>query len=118
VSATGPHLFSGFLPDDLMRFTAPTLVGLVAQEHWLCSALARSSRGSSAVRCLSPGPRLCPRHTVLTLSSYRYQGRYNIISWDPRSVNLTSPALDCFENAGDANRFQRDVEHTGLSFGA
>lgn len=42
------------------------------------------------------------------------QGRYHILSWDPRSVNLTSPALDCFPTSGDAARFARDVEHLGL----
>ncbi|GAA5854844.1 hypothetical protein JCM9279_005534 [Rhodotorula babjevae] len=45
-------------------------------------------------------------------------GRYNIISWDPRSVNLTSPGLECFANEGEASRFQRDVEHAGLSYEA
>ncbi|BGP48868.1 hypothetical protein JCM10450v2_004747 [Rhodotorula kratochvilovae] len=45
-------------------------------------------------------------------------GRYNIVSWDPRAVNLTSPGLGCFETVGDANRFLRDVEHAGLSFDA
>ncbi|ORY58006.1 Alpha/Beta hydrolase protein [Leucosporidium creatinivorum] len=42
------------------------------------------------------------------------QGRYHILSWDPRSVNLTSPSLDCFPTSGDAARFARDVEHLGL----
>ncbi|GAA5900239.1 hypothetical protein JCM8208_002061 [Rhodotorula glutinis] len=45
-------------------------------------------------------------------------GRYNVISWDPRSVNLTSPGLDCFASEGEASRFQRDVEHAGLSYEA
>ncbi|GJN91103.1 hypothetical protein Rhopal_004120-T1 [Rhodotorula paludigena] len=44
------------------------------------------------------------------------QGRYNVISWDPRAVNLTAPALGCFETPGDANRFTRDIEHLGLTF--
>ncbi|GAA5947973.1 hypothetical protein JCM3775_001144 [Rhodotorula graminis] len=53
-----------------------------------------------------------------TILSRIVSGRYNIISWDPRSVNLTSPGLECFASEGDANRFQRDVEHAGLSYEA
>jgi hypothetical protein len=30
---------------------------------------------------------------------------------------MSSPALGCFENQGDANRFVHDLEHVGLSFG-
>lgn len=45
-------------------------------------------------------------------------GRYNVLSWDPRSVNLTAPALGCFSTDGNANRFVRDIEHLGLPFGA
>ncbi|BGP00214.1 hypothetical protein RTBOTA2_003602 [Rhodotorula toruloides] len=46
------------------------------------------------------------------------EGRYNVLSWDPRSVNLTAPALGCFSTDGDANRFVRDIEHLGLPFEA
>ncbi|BGP16924.1 hypothetical protein JCM10213v2_004932 [Rhodosporidiobolus nylandii] len=45
-----------------------------------------------------------------------YEGRYNLVSWDPRGVNLTGPALGCFETEGDANRFTHDLEHLGLSY--
>jgi pimeloyl-ACP methyl ester carboxylesterase len=45
------------------------------------------------------------------------KGRYNILSWDPRSVNLTSPALGCFETPGDGVRFAHDAENLGLPFG-
>ncbi|KAM0745922.1 alpha/beta-hydrolase [Meredithblackwellia eburnea MCA 4105] len=44
------------------------------------------------------------------------EGRYDILSWDPRAVNLTSPALNCFETVGDANRFDHDLEHVGLPY--
>ncbi|EMS24286.1 alpha/beta hydrolase, peptidase [Rhodotorula toruloides NP11] len=44
------------------------------------------------------------------------EGRYNVLSWDPRSVNLTAPAVGCFATDGDANRFLRDIEHLGLPF--
>ncbi|GAA5891675.1 hypothetical protein JCM6882_006163 [Rhodosporidiobolus microsporus] len=47
-----------------------------------------------------------------------FEGRYNLVSWDPRGVNLTAPALGCFETDGDANRFTRDTEQLGLSFEA
>ncbi|GAA5854084.1 hypothetical protein JCM8547_008219 [Rhodosporidiobolus lusitaniae] len=47
-----------------------------------------------------------------------YQGRYNLVSWDPRGVNMTSPTLNCFERGGDANRFVHELEHIGLSFEA
>ncbi|GAA6032626.1 hypothetical protein JCM8097_004848 [Rhodosporidiobolus ruineniae] len=47
-----------------------------------------------------------------------YNGRYNLISWDPRGVNMTTPPLNCFETVGDGNRFQRDLEQLGLSFEA
>ncbi|KAL8280865.1 hypothetical protein RQP46_006869 [Phenoliferia psychrophenolica] len=42
------------------------------------------------------------------------EGRYDILSWDPRGVNLTSPPLDCFETDGDSNRFVHDLQHIGL----
>ena len=42
------------------------------------------------------------------------EGRYNILSWDPRAVNLTSPSLKCFPTAGDGVRFARDIEKLGL----
>ncbi|GAA6010280.1 hypothetical protein JCM11491_006246 [Sporobolomyces phaffii] len=45
------------------------------------------------------------------------EGRYNVVSWDPRGVNLTSPDLGCFETEGDANRFGRDILSLGLPFG-
>ncbi|GAA5876330.1 hypothetical protein JCM16303_007102 [Sporobolomyces ruberrimus] len=41
-------------------------------------------------------------------------GRYHVVSWDPRGVNLTSPDLGCFETEGDANRFERDILSLGL----
>ncbi|GAA5865149.1 hypothetical protein JCM1840_003923 [Sporobolomyces johnsonii] len=46
------------------------------------------------------------------------EGRYNIISWDPRGVNLTAPALGCFSSMGEANQFLRDIEHLGLPYDA
>ncbi|GAA5826563.1 hypothetical protein JCM11251_002430 [Rhodosporidiobolus azoricus] len=52
------------------------------------------------------------------LLSVVYEGRYNLVSWDPRGVNMSSPTLGCFETAGDAARFVRDIEHLGLSFDA
>jgi len=63
---------------------------------------------------LSPGQ----RYALTSLLCLSHAGRYNVISWDPRSVNLTSPGLECFANEGEASRFQRDVEHAGLSYGA
>ncbi|GAA6002949.1 hypothetical protein JCM10207_001914 [Rhodosporidiobolus poonsookiae] len=52
------------------------------------------------------------------LLSVVYEGRYNLLSWDPRGVNLTAPAVGCFETTGDANRWTHDLEHLGLSFEA
>ncbi|GAA5911741.1 uncharacterized protein JCM6883_001253 [Sporobolomyces salmoneus] len=46
------------------------------------------------------------------------EGRYNVISWDPRGVNLTNPDLGCFETEGDANRFGRDILSLGLPLDA
>ncbi|GAA5932039.1 uncharacterized protein JCM15063_001107 [Sporobolomyces koalae] len=45
-------------------------------------------------------------------------GRYHIISWDPRGVNLTSPDLGCFTSEGEANRFERDILSIGLPYDA
>ena len=45
-------------------------------------------------------------------------GRYDILSWDPRGVNLTSPPLNCFETEGDSKRFVHDLQHLGLPFEA
>lgn len=43
-------------------------------------------------------------------------GRYDIISWDPRGVNLTSPAPHCFSSENKAQLFQRDQEALGLLY--
>ncbi|GAA5971008.1 hypothetical protein JCM11641_004110 [Rhodosporidiobolus odoratus] len=45
-----------------------------------------------------------------------YEGRYNLISWDPRGVNLTAPALGCFPTVGDANRFTQARGSPSLGF--
>jgi pimeloyl-ACP methyl ester carboxylesterase len=45
-----------------------------------------------------------------------WPGRYDIISWDPRGVNLTSPTIGCFPNEASAQLFQRDVEAIGLLY--
>ncbi|KAK4052692.1 hypothetical protein OIV83_001979 [Microbotryomycetes sp. JL201] len=46
------------------------------------------------------------------------QGRYDILSWDPRGVNLTRPNIDCFENEAMATLFQRDEQSVGLLYEA
>ncbi|KAM0786781.1 hypothetical protein ACM66B_002215 [Microbotryomycetes sp. NB124-2] len=46
------------------------------------------------------------------------QGRFDIISWDPRGVNMTSHNIDCFPNEAMATLFQRDEQSIGLLFEA
>ncbi|GAA6058896.1 hypothetical protein JCM10212_002848 [Sporobolomyces blumeae] len=67
------------------------------------------------------GPGGSGTHAVLSLGpelQVILQGRYHVVSWDPRAVNLTSPNLGCFDTEGDANRFARDIINLGLPYDA
>ena len=43
-------------------------------------------------------------------------GFYDLVSWDPRGVNLTSPRLDCFPTEAVSHNWQRDQERVGLRY--
>lgn len=78
-----------------------------------------SSSGSGSINPGGPGG----SGTSLVLRagtqlSVIVEGRFDIISWDPRGVNLTSPPLNCFETAGDSARFVHDLDHIGLPYEA
>lgn len=45
-------------------------------------------------------------------------GQFDLVSWDPRGVNLTSPRLDCFPSEATAHNFQREQEAVGLRYEA
>lgn len=58
-----------------------------------------------------------PKHPSESLpTSSPRAGRYDVVSWDPRGVNLTSPAPHCFNTESKAQLFQRDQEALGLLY--
>ncbi|KAK4057517.1 hypothetical protein OIO90_001586 [Microbotryomycetes sp. JL221] len=52
------------------------------------------------------------------LSRILRSGYFDIISWDPRGVNLTTPGISCFRDEATATLFQRDEQSIGLLYEA
>ncbi|KZT62530.1 alpha/beta-hydrolase [Calocera cornea HHB12733] len=46
------------------------------------------------------------------------KGRYDIMSWDPRGVNMTTPAIDCYPTEYDEYMSEQQSYHLGLPFQA
>ncbi|KZO95359.1 alpha/beta-hydrolase [Calocera viscosa TUFC12733] len=46
------------------------------------------------------------------------KGRYDIMSWDPRGVNMTTPSLDCYPTEYDEYMTEQLSNHLGLPFQA
>ncbi|KAI5480909.1 hypothetical protein MNV49_006718 [Pseudohyphozyma bogoriensis] len=45
-------------------------------------------------------------------------GLFDIVSFDPRGINMTTPSIDCFPSEGPAMLFQLDLERLGLRYEA
>ncbi|KAH8919279.1 alpha/beta-hydrolase [Atractiella rhizophila] len=54
--------------------------------------------------------RLGPSISIIT------EGQYDILGWDPRGVNLTTPAVNCFQDEASANLHEYTMGQIGIPY--